>query len=106
MSIKGKKTQHKNWAMQRQGQVLPPCRCIAKIDVGDTEEAICCVIKAGGGGNVISKIGRGVCLPHQNLFSCFWVSFLEAREAPLKKKQSETARPQLRLWQKIRVNPT
>jgi hypothetical protein len=29
------KTQVKNWAMQRHWQVLPPCRCIARIDAGE-----------------------------------------------------------------------
>ncbi len=62
--------------------------------------------RGGGGGVVINKIGRGVHLPCLNLFSCFRVLFLEAREAPLKKKKrSEMARPQLGLRQKIRVNP-
>ncbi len=92
--------------MQRHGQVLPPCRCIAGIASG---EYICRGFlrdRMGRGGEVIDKIGRGAHLPRPKSFSCFRALLMKAREAPLKKrKRSETARPQFWFWIKIRVNP-
>ncbi len=105
--LKQKKIQGKNRTMQRYGQVLPPCCCIAGITAG---EHICCRFlrnqRGRRGGEVISKIGRGAHLPCPKSFSCFRALFLKALEAPMKKrKRSETARPQFRFWIKIRVNP-
>ncbi len=45
--FEAKNTQGKNRAMQRHGQVLPPCRCIAGIASG---EYICRRFLRGGGG--------------------------------------------------------
>ncbi len=90
MSFKGKKYQCKNWAMQRQGQVLPPCCCIVETDAGGYGGGDLLLDQKGvWGENVIKKNGRGAHLPCQNLFSCFWVLFLEAQEAPLKKKKKK-----------------
>ncbi len=46
-----KKTQGKNCAMQQHEQVLPPCRCIARIEAGEYEraDAIACRWGVGGG---------------------------------------------------------
>ncbi len=93
--------------MQRHGQVLPPCRCIARIALG---EYICRRFlrerRGRGGGEIFNKIDRGAHLPRPKSFSCFWALFLKAREAPLKKrKRSETARHQFWFWIKIRFNP-
>ncbi len=80
--------------MQRHGQVLPPCCCIAGIASG---EYICRRFLRdrrgrGGRGEVIDKIGREAHFPRPKSFSCFRASFLKAREAPVKKrKRSETA---------------
>ncbi len=54
---------------------------------------------------LINKVGRRAHLPCQNLFSCFWVLFLAAQAAlGSSLERSEMARPQLKLWQKIKVN--
>ncbi len=47
------KKQGKDCAMQRHEQVLPPCRCIAQIDPGESvpAEAIACRWGVGGVGN-------------------------------------------------------
>jgi hypothetical protein len=61
------------------------CQIIASLEVG-----------LGVGYYKIIGMGAQVCL---------MVSFLEARESPSHYFCSETARPQIGLWQKIRVNP-
>ncbi len=70
-----KKKQGKDCAMQRHEQVLPPCRCIAQIDPGESvpADAIACRWGVGGGG--INKIGRGAHLSRRPLPSRFGASF-------------------------------
>jgi hypothetical protein len=87
--FEAKKTQGKNRAMQRHGQVLPPCCAAASPESpwGNTYAANSCAIGGGGGGKVVDKIGRGAHLPRPKSFSCFRASFLKAREAPLKKRR-------------------
>jgi hypothetical protein len=63
------------------GKFCPPDAALPELMRGNKFEPLCCAIE-GGGGDVINKIGRRAHLPCQNSFSCFRVSFLEAREAP------------------------
>ncbi len=54
--FEAKKTQGKNRAMQRHGQVLPPCRCIAGIASGEYENMPPILARGGGGGNRMALV--------------------------------------------------
>jgi hypothetical protein len=103
--LKQIKTKAKIARCSGMGKFCPPATALLESPWGNTYAADSCAIRGGGGGEVINKIGRGAHLPRPKSFSCFWASFLKAREAPLKKRKRDvTARPQFWFWIKIRVN--
>jgi hypothetical protein len=89
------------------GEFCPPAAALPELMGGNLFESLCCMIKSGGGECNQQNWQEGT--PPLPKLVFLFLGFVfgstgSAGKLP-KKKRSETARPQLRLWQKIRVNP-
>jgi hypothetical protein len=62
------------------GKCCSPATALPELQRGNKYITILCTIRGGLGGGILFIVGMSVQLQ-------FWVSFLEAREATLKKKQ-------------------
>jgi hypothetical protein len=89
-----KKTQGKNHAMQRHEQFLPPCRCIAQINEGESLRVDSMRGRWGvGGGRYLTKLAgerTSADIPCPNLVSHFQASFWKCGKLAQKKKETDS----------------
>jgi hypothetical protein len=98
-SLLRKKTQAKIVRCSGMSKFCPPAAASRESMRGNRNERTRCAADGGcvGGGRYSTKLAgerTSADIPCPNLVSCFWASFLKAREGCSKKKRRQTARPQ------------